>query len=1293
MKRIAIHLSMLFVLVFFSFKGNAQTQPPLFVNTLVSNGWDGVEGFAQDISGQQYVWEKTGLVWVIDTAGSKLAQPLIDIREEVGNWRDHGLNGFALDPNFRTNGYFYLYYTVDRHHLLYFGTPTYHADSNLYFDATIARVTRYTANPVTNFTTIIPNSRFVLVGENKKMGIPVLYDTHSAGSLIFGRDGSLLVSTGDGASPATADSGRIAAILSYWQQALVDSIIKPNENVGAYRSQMLNSLSGKILRINPLTGNGYPSNPFYDSSDARSAKSRVWALGLRNPFRMTLKPNTGIEDPTGAQPGTLMIGDVGWQFWEEVNVCNVPGQNFGWPVYQGYDLDPNYFAAKQYNFDAPNPLFGSGGCNKPYFTFHELIQNPTANGLVSFPNPCNVAVQIPSTVKKFVHARPVIDYFHGNQSRTGIFSGNTASVIDIDNAGSPVNGVRFGGFCSIGGCWITGTTWPLQYQNSYYHGDFAAAWVKQFKFNASDSVTNVNNFAGSLNSVVFMAEKDDGCLYYVNYPTEIRKICYTGYVNNPPTAVAIANKKYGASPLTINFAGYQSFDPTNDPLTFNWKFGDGTTSTSINPSHTYIVSPGVVQSYWAVLAVTDTANNVSKDSILISVNNTPPVVNITSFNDGDFYSMLGQTSLPLQAIVTDAEHGPSQLYYKWEVFLHHNNHNHPESGDTNKISTAIITPLGCNGETYYYRIRLTVTDAGGLSSYQEKKIYPNCCQAGNFSAAITPAGTTSYCAGSTVTLSATTGTGFTYKWYRNNTLLASTASSINAGTAGTYKCIVTGGLCSATTNSVVLSEVNNPAPSITYTTPLTFCSPGSVTLMANTFAGVTYQWQKNSINIAGATGQSYVANAAGGYRVIETANGCSKSFQVSVLAATTVNAVISTNDPTTLCNAGTVNMTLNNPIPGYSYQWQNNGNAISGATGITYAATSTGNYTCRVTASCGTATSNTIAVSIGSFNAQLFPSGNLVLCTGGSLLLSASTGTGFGYQWKNNGVNISGATGSTYTATASGSYTVFITSPCGSGTSPAAVITLNTVTASLTPVGTVSICSGATQLLTANAGSGYTYRWYRNNVLQSATAQTFNAGTAGSYKVEVSIGGSCAVQSNTMVLDVINNPTPAITPLGPTTFCNGQSVSLSANTFAGVSYQWLRNSVSITGATSQNYTATTAGAYKVIETANGCNKTAPQVSVTVNCREAGELIAESIVMHAIQIYPNPFNEKIIIEFIAPHSASATIKVVDLLGAMKWQEIISTTSSYEWQNNLPSGIYFIQITMDTDVETFRVVKTN
>ena len=189
--------------------------------------------------------------------------------------------------------------------------PSYNPNTNEYFAATIGRLTRYTCRASDNFRSVDPASRFILIGETKQTGNPVCSYTHGVGSLVFGEDGNLLVSCGDGASPEGADDGGTHNA-SYAPQALANGILRPKEDVGAFRAQLIDCLSGKILRIDPATGNGVPSNPFYDPANPRAPKSRVWALGLRNPFRMTLKPESGAHNPGDGQPGVIYVGDVGW---------------------------------------------------------------------------------------------------------------------------------------------------------------------------------------------------------------------------------------------------------------------------------------------------------------------------------------------------------------------------------------------------------------------------------------------------------------------------------------------------------------------------------------------------------------------------------------------------------------------------------------------------------------------------------------------------------------------------------------------------------------------------------------------------------------------------------------------------------------------------------------------------------------------------------------------------------------------------------------------------------------------
>ena len=200
----------------------------------------------------------------------------MDISDEVGGWRDHGLLGVALHPGFRQNGWIYLLYAVDRHHLLYAGTGKYDAGVDEYYGATIGRVTRYTVRSADGFNSVDPESRLVLLGETPQTGIPIVHESHAVGSLVFGTDGTLLLSVGDCASYNGTDNGGQQPG-TYVNVALNEGILKPHENVGAFRAQTVDSHCGKILRLNPINGDGLPSNPFFDASEPRAPRSRVWA--------------------------------------------------------------------------------------------------------------------------------------------------------------------------------------------------------------------------------------------------------------------------------------------------------------------------------------------------------------------------------------------------------------------------------------------------------------------------------------------------------------------------------------------------------------------------------------------------------------------------------------------------------------------------------------------------------------------------------------------------------------------------------------------------------------------------------------------------------------------------------------------------------------------------------------------------------------------------------------------------------------------------------------------------------
>jgi len=702
----------------------SQSLPPNFSDALVLGGWTEPVGATWDANGRMYVWEKRGQVWIVQN-GVRLPNPLLNIADEVGNWRDHGFLGFALDPDFLTNGRIYGMYTVDRHHLMNHGTGSYNPSTNQYYSATIMRITRWTATGP-NLNSVDPASRTVLLGETRSTGVPMLHESHSTGSLMFGSDGTLLATLGDGASYNVVDAGSSSD--TYWAQALADGIIRPAENVGAFRSQLLDCFNGKLLRMDPNTGDGVPSNPWYDPLAPRSPRSRVWALGLRNPYRATIKPNSGSTDPAHGNPGVVYIGDVQWGTWEDLNVCTEGGMNFGWPLFEGLTPHAGYMNALTANLDVPNPLYDGVNCAVQHLRFQDLLKQDTPIHLNAHPNPCNAGVQIPNGITKHFHSRPVVDWLHGNQSRCGSFSGNSAVTHDLDAANSPVPGPRFGGNCAIGGPWVSGLNMPAGYQGSTFHGDYASGWIRRFMFDAQNKPVSVHDFATGLGAVVWIGAGPDGCVWYMRYNTnELRRICYTLAVDLPPMAVAQQSVQFGPGPLTVDFTGNGSSDPEGGALTYLWNFGDGgPTSSDPNPTRIFNAAPGVPTTYTVTLTVTDNAGQSAATQLIVSVNNTPPSVNITSIPQDMFYPAGIDTTFQLFAAVDDAEHGPAQLTYAWRTTLHHNTHSHPEPADPAISTSTVISGVGCDNDSYYYLITLTVTDAGGLAGTSQRRLDPRC---------------------------------------------------------------------------------------------------------------------------------------------------------------------------------------------------------------------------------------------------------------------------------------------------------------------------------------------------------------------------------------------------------------------------------------------------------------------------------------------------------------------------------------------------------------------------------------
>ncbi|PYO97133.1 MAG: glucose dehydrogenase [Gemmatimonadetes bacterium] len=223
-----------------------------------------------------FVVDQGGQIRVIQH-GVLLPTPFLDIAGRITSGGERGLLSVAFHPSYAANGFFYVNYT------------------DLNGDT---RVERYTVSVADSNLADTSTHKLILF-------VSQPYPNHNGGLVMFGPDGMLYIGMGDGGSGGDPEN----------------------------RAQNPDSLLGKLLRIDVDGGDPYvspPNNPYV----GRSGRGEIWAIGLRNPWRFSFDPPSGL----------LYIADVGQNSWEEVDVepASQGGLNYGWRIMEGAHCDnPN----------------------------------------------------------------------------------------------------------------------------------------------------------------------------------------------------------------------------------------------------------------------------------------------------------------------------------------------------------------------------------------------------------------------------------------------------------------------------------------------------------------------------------------------------------------------------------------------------------------------------------------------------------------------------------------------------------------------------------------------------------------------------------------------------------------------------------------------------------------------------------------------------------------------------------------------------------------------------------------
>jgi hypothetical protein len=420
-----------------------------------------------------------------------------------------------------------------------------------------------------------------------------------------------------------------------------------------------------------------------------------------------------------------------------------------------------------------------------------------------------------------------------------------------------------------------------------------------------------------------------------------------------------------------------------------------------------------------------------------------------------------------------------------------------------------------------------------------------------------PVGDTVCAAGSASFSAAGVGTApLSYQWRRNGVDLAGATGETYAvgiaGTnnAGTYDCVISNACGSATTSGALLT-VNIPPQVTLAPTAQSACPGGSATFSAG-FSGSpapALRWQKDGVDIPGATGGTLVISGAGPgdvatYRCVAT-NTCGSANSPGAGLTLGAGPTI-TGHPggATVCVGAPASFSASASGAGLSYQWRRQGVGIGGATGPTYSigavsAGQAGDYDCVITNACGSATTNAATLVVNAGPAFTLGPTPVTACAGQSASMTvAVSGAGpIALQWRRNSVNINGATGATLdlgtlSAASEGTYDCVATNACGSSTSASAGVTVQAG-----PVfaggggGTLDACAGETVQLSASASGNPapTLQWFKgagaipgatSGVLTLAGVTALDSGTytcraenacgsATSEATVLSVGESC----------------------------------------------------------------------------------------------------------------------------------------------------------------------------------------
>ncbi|MFE5022027.1 PQQ-dependent sugar dehydrogenase [Streptomyces sp. NPDC056656] len=655
---------------------------------------------------------------------------------DVYSHDEEGLQGVGVDPKFSDNHFIYLYYAPP------LDTPAGDAPN----DGTAADFKPFDGHNQLSRFVLNADGTLDNASEKKILEIPTSRGIccHVGGDIDFDKDGNLYLSTGDDSNPFSSDG-----------YTPIDEQPTRNPAYDARRSAgNSNDLRGKVLRIKVNDDATYSipdGNLFAPGTD--KTRPEIYAMGFRNPFRISVDKPTGIVyvGDYGPDAGTAdpKRGPAGQVEFDRVTKAG----NFGWPYCTG-----NNDAYIDYDF-ATKTSGAAFDCAAPKNT------SPHNTGIVDLP-----AAQ-PAWIP--YDGASVPEFGTGSESPMG------GPVYRYDAANtSPVK-------------------FPEAYDGDFFAGEFGRQWIKRIEQDADGKVSKINPFPWTGTQVMDMAFGPDGALYVLDYGLSwfggdehsgLYRI-ENATDGHSPVIDAKVDKTSGQAPLKTRFSSTAT-DADSDALTYSWNFGDGTSGTGAAPSHTYKKNG----TYTATVTAKDATGRTGSADVHIVVGNTAPKVTLELPADGQLFTF--GDKVPFKVKVTDPEDGTIDCSkVKVTHILGHDSHGHPvtsANGCSGTIQTSADSEHDANANVFgVFDAEYTDQGAGGqpaLTTHDQNVTQPKHRQAEHYgdSKGVSITAHTPAEGGKTVG-DINNGDWISFKPYVLNNAKSFTASVASAGSGGTLE--------------------------------------------------------------------------------------------------------------------------------------------------------------------------------------------------------------------------------------------------------------------------------------------------------------------------------------------------------------------------------------------------------------------------------------------------------------------------------------------------------------------------